>query len=474
MSYQQPHGYPSQRSPGGFGQVPPPGQGQPPPSKPKRFPWIRALLLLFAFVVAFRVAQTSPIVAAVIVILGAALAAGVGIGIFAKDPPAPAVALAVLARRAPLAVGITLAILLVSGSLGFAIRPGEQGKAPPLTEQKAAPGAAGQETPTPSTPAALDAQTSAPRALPPEPPPPVADKIGEVPGLEAKLAQDKAYQALWTGPRDSLSLFLTFVSELWAEGAAPVAITKPLRERGLHPSAVNLYLIVSRAGRFPEDFTARVGAHLDTVKAEPRRGTWLPAKSGGVPYDFTALAAWLRQSDPGYLRERLQAKREGPIRWSLEPRKERPLRPWLVEPKASIERLALVTDVTAADCAAVDLELIVKVAKDTGRLQPSCGLPTNGRATDTQYGADWPLKVPSGRLVCVPPSIALFRSEDGTNYALNGMAENCINNPDHPVCAKLNVKPIEPLWRDNTSHPGMGLKISIQPLIADALALCKK
>lgn len=42
---------------------------------------------------------------------------------------------------------------------------------------------------------------AAPRAavpIPPEPPPSQATKVAEVPALEAKLASDTHYQALWT------------------------------------------------------------------------------------------------------------------------------------------------------------------------------------------------------------------------------------------------------------------------------------
>ena len=58
------------------------------------------------------------------------------------------------------------------------------------------------------------------RELPPEPPPALADKAGDVPGLEAALAKDAAYQKVWSGPRGDLNTFLSVVSELIATGGS--------------------------------------------------------------------------------------------------------------------------------------------------------------------------------------------------------------------------------------------------------------
>jgi hypothetical protein len=78
---------------------------------------------------------------------------------------------------------------------------------------------------------------------------------------------------------------------------------------------VKLYLVRTRVGRFPEDFTKHLATYLDPVRSEPHLGVWSPRTAGQPIHDFTALAAWMRQDDPSYLRERLQAKREGPIDW---------------------------------------------------------------------------------------------------------------------------------------------------------------
>jgi hypothetical protein len=84
----------------------------------------------------FGVARTSQIVGAGVLLLGVALAAGVGLGIFAKNPPAVAGVLATLARRAPVPAGVTLAILVVGGAMGFSARGNEQR----AIEQKCADG----------------------------------------------------------------------------------------------------------------------------------------------------------------------------------------------------------------------------------------------------------------------------------------------------------------------------------------------
>jgi hypothetical protein len=188
--------------------------------------------------------------------------------------------------------------------------------------------------------------------LPPEPPPPVADKAVEVPGLEAALAKDAAYQAIWTGPRPDRNTFLSYVSELLATSSAPGPLSAAATAAKTHDAGVKLFLIFSRVGHFPDDFTKKLSAHLDATKSEPHLGTWAPmtAKTGPI-HDYTALASWFRREDPAYLRERIAAKSDGggPFHWAAWTGKEPAARPWLVDEVAAFDRLALLTKLTDAE-----------------------------------------------------------------------------------------------------------------------------
>ncbi len=197
--------------------------------------------------------------------------------------------------------------------------------------------------------------------LPPEPAPPVAQRAAEVPALEAKLAADKGYQGVWKAPRPDLNAFLTYVSELIAEGGSPGDVAAAARARKVGDAGVTIFLIVARVGRLPDELTRRVLAHLEVIKGEPHLGVWSPPKKGQPAHDFTALAAWLRPGQPGYLRERLAAKKAGPIGWSPIGTKEPPLRPWLSQPGAALTRLALLGPLVRDDCAAVGLEYVEQV-----------------------------------------------------------------------------------------------------------------
>ena len=47
-------------------------------------------------------------------------------------------------------------------------------------------------------------------------------------------------------------------------------------KKPLMDAATKLFLIFSRVGHFPDDFTAALEAHLETVKGEPHLGLWSP------------------------------------------------------------------------------------------------------------------------------------------------------------------------------------------------------
>lgn len=209
-------------------------------------------------------------------------------------------------------------------------RPVDRPADPPAAATQAVP------TPAPATP-----------TVPPEPPPPVAHKASEVPQLEAELAADPAYCAVWNRDHeDDLKLFLTYVGELVAEGSAPATLAEAVTKKNLKASAIKLFLIFTRQGRFPDDFAQRVESHLAAVKAQPHMGLWTEftgAKSVAI-HDFTALALVLHRDRPDYLRERLAAKKAGPMRWSgqTEPKD----RPYLVSEEAAMKWLALLTPLT--------------------------------------------------------------------------------------------------------------------------------
>lgn len=216
--------------------------------------------------------------------------------------------------------------------------------------------------------AAVPADPVSPRrpTLPAEPAPPDADLAREVPDLEAKLAKDPAYVAVWTSPRADLNAFLTAVSETFAFGGVTKTVTDLLRQRKLFDAMVKLAQISSRKGAFPDDFLAKLAAHLAGVKGESHLGTWsLPVK-GQPPHDFTAIAAWTNREDAAYFRERLAAKVDGPIPWATyTPDPKQPaLRPYLVDEAKAYEWLGLLTRLTADEKARVDqLRLDASVLK---------------------------------------------------------------------------------------------------------------
>lgn len=235
-------------------------------------------------------------------------------------------------------------------------------------------------------------------ALPAEPAPPLTEKAGEVPDLEAKLATDKAYAAVWTGPRADLNAFLSYVGELVATGGAPKPLADAVRAKKLGDAGIKLFLVFSRVGKFPDDFTGKLASHLEATKSEPHLGTWTAFTKGGAYHDYTALAAWSRRDDPAYLREHLAAKADaaGPFPWSPWMDKEPPARPWLVDEGAALDRLALTTTLTPAEesrraaLAAVAKKEAAAKAEMTGAVQVTAAAlfhayEANEVSADEQY-----------------------------------------------------------------------------------------
>lgn len=187
-------------------------------------------------------------------------------------------------------------------------------------------------------------------ALPPDPPPPVADRASEVLAMEAKLLADPAYAAVWSGPRADLNLFLTVVSELFASASVPADLNEKLTKKKQRDAASQLFLIIARQPTFPEDFTKRLRAHLSATRGEPHPGVWSPIAKGSNPHNYTALAAWLNQQDPAYLRELIAAKGGGAFPFGTEAEAGKPpSRPYLVDEAAALQRLSLLGPLTSTD-----------------------------------------------------------------------------------------------------------------------------
>lgn len=77
----------------------------------------------------------------------------------------------------------------------------------------------------------------------------------------------------------------------------------------------------------------------------------------------------------------------------------------------------------------------------------------------TDYPGTWPLTVDDGELWCDGGALTITVRSASDSYSLNGAAE-----------ANHSNKPIDSIWADDPSSPG--LKMSIAPLVAAAQKLC--
>ena len=83
------------------------------------------------------------------------------------------------------------------------------------------------------------------------------------------------------------------------------------------------------------------------------------------------------------------------------------------------------------------------------------------RASD--YGNDWPLTVASAKLCCRFQGV--WVEVNGRKYGLNGIAPGILKRYGF-TCFELND-----IWRDNPDSEAMGLKVNIDRLIQEGLAL---
>ncbi len=225
-----------------------------------------------------------------------------------------------------------------------------------------------QASPPPSTSAA-----SAPPPIPEEPPPADADRAKELPALEAKLKNDKAYASVWTvGREGNRRLLLTAVADLVAFGTMHLTTIEATKKVGLFETATTLGKILSRSGKLPDDFVTKAKTHFASVKGEPHLGLWSPAENGQPAIDATALAMWFSPNDGDYVRERLRALAGGPFPYRG--KEHTATRPWLANIGDVAVRLNALGKFGKEDCLAVHMEWSEQVLAD-GRTVVGCDTP---------------------------------------------------------------------------------------------------
>lgn len=89
-----------------------------------------------------------------------------------------------------------------------------------------------------------------------------------------------------------------------------------------------------------------------------------------------------------------------------------------------------------------------------------------------KHGEAWPLTISAERVACRGSKgmgIAVFLDEQGKTYALNGLANSCVERPSSR-CGNRQIHDITPIWRKDPNNSE--LRVSIGPLIDAALATC--
>ena len=94
----------------------------------------------------------------------------------------------------------------------------------------------------------------------------------------------------------------------------------------------------------------------------------------------------------------------------------------------------------------------------------------------SDFGSQWPLAVSEARLFCEPVNVpgvslqmkAVWVEVSEWLYPLNGTAITWLPElrPD------ADIGDLERIWRNDPSHPGLGLKVNVGPLIGRGLELC--
>lgn len=376
------------------------------------------------------------------------------------------------ATRVWLTIGSVLLFLV---ALETSNTPHEQAQTEMTPDTPVAPTSEGASNAAPETGEHSDTKTppndavktrSAPHDA--DPPPRVAHRADQVPELLERLRRSPAFTQLRpTAENPDTGLFLTIVSNLLTEGAAPHALMQRARSKKLHEPAVDTYLILSRTGRLPRPVEALANGFLQSLGEDAHQKTW---DRDDASYDITALAAWLNRDNPNYLRELLAARRNGPQKWTNYAGTRtaaEPWIPWLALPGAAYERLSRMVELTDAEwtdwCTRLGHEAIEKVDVESGQTRRTCGC-TNGLEVSWEtMRTAWPLTIPGGCLKCEPkpPLLHVVLDTAERRYAINGAA--AANRRNHPI---------EPIWADDPKNAGF--KISIGNLIQPGLSLCKE
>lgn len=100
---------------------------------------------------------------------------------------------------------------------------------------------------------------------------------------------------------------------------------------------------------------------------------------------------------------------------------------------------------------------------ESATTKPTPSDPRAAKVTQAEYGDRWPFTVPEGTVRCsgTAGAGAVTFEAGGRTYAVNGTARTQKTFPD-----------IDPIWRDSPN--GLGLKVSIGPIIDKGLSLCPK
>ena len=215
----------------------------------------------------------------------------------------------------------------------------------------------------------------------PEDPPPLLS-ADTVPALEASLAADAQYQALWgASNKSNLKHFLTLVSEelatMTVAGGTAVNqdVLDAVKASRLDSAARETTELMLRTGAFSTEFQSKFAAYLDSTTTEPHMGTWSSSKASGVPLDYSALAAWMRRGRPEYVREFITEKHEGPFHWSdfvtRDPQTgatQAPLRRWLAREGAALAWLGSISTLSAEESARAANIAASSLGDDPGEL----------------------------------------------------------------------------------------------------------
>lgn len=127
------------------------------------------------------------------------------------------------------------------------------------------------------------------------------------------------------------------------------------------------------------------------------------------------------------------------------------------------ERVASTTTAAATPAQPAERSETTATSEPTGRPTTTMERDERGRVSQSTFPEPWPLSVDQGTLRCMPGNSVVFVADDGTIYALNGLARGRAEREEW--------REVDEIWVDNPNLPGT--KISIGPLIDLGLDLCE-